>query len=561
MEKISVSDLTNDRKLGNLLETVVREVKSYAEAQLTQIKKLTDIGIALSAEKSINRLLEKIVDEARHIASADAGTLYILDNESQSLQFEILQNDTMNIRKGGAKGDTVADDMPNVPLYDSDDNPNYTNVSSYVALTGQQVNVPDVYQASEFDFTGPKKYDESTGYRSQSMLVLPLRNHEEKIIGVLQLLNATDPETGDIIPFLPENVDMVASLASQAAVALTNAQLIEDLKNLFDAFIKSIATAIDEKSPFTGGHINRVVKLTMDIAEEVNNTDSGYFRDKNFSEDELEELRIAAWMHDVGKITTPEYIVNKINKLDGIFDRIQHIETRFALIQETLKNEYLEKKIAILQNEPEKDRRKMLEKLDKQLQQKTGALSETLALIQSVNNGEQRVTEEVEQKIQETAELTYQVNGQRFPYLTADEVRCLTIRAGNLLKEERRAIEHHAEMTQRITSELPFPERLSRVPEYAGGHHEKLDGSGYPGGLKDGEIPLQTRIIAIADVFEALTAKDRPYKDPMKISKALSILQDMKEKGHIDPHIVDLFVKRELYRRYGEEELAPEQMD
>jgi len=553
------ADISEDRKLGRMLQTVVKEVKSYAEDQLRQIRQLTDIGMALSGEKNINRLLEMIVEEARRISSADAGTLYILDNAANCLRFEILQNDTLGIRQGGAGGEAIQD-MPSVPLYNEDGQPNHANVSSHVALTGEAVNIPDVYQAGGFDFTGPKTYDQATGYRSQSMLVMPLRNHEEKIIGVLQLLNATDSESGETIPFLPENVGLVASLASQAAIALTNAQLIENLKELFDAFIKSIATAIDEKSPFTGGHINRVVKLTMGIAEAINQADNGYFQNIRFTDDELEELRIAAWMHDVGKITTPEYIVNKTTKLDGLLDRVHLIESRFEIIRQSRKNEYLQKKLDLLEkSEHPGECREECEKFDQQMAAELAALTEELDLIRDINSDKQMATEETAQQVRDIAARTYRVDSREYPYLTDEEVKCLTIIRGNLLEEERRIIEHHAEMTHLITRELPFPERLRHVPEYAAGHHEKLDGSGYPRGLKADEIPLQTRIIAIADVFEALTAQDRPYKEPMEISQALKILGFMKKDGHIDEHIFDLFINNELYRRYCEEELTPEQ--
>ncbi|MFO8049974.1 MAG: HD domain-containing phosphohydrolase [Desulfosudaceae bacterium] len=561
MTNDNMTNITDDPKLGRLLGTVITEVKSYAEGQISQIKKLTDIGLALSGEKSINRLLERIVDEARYISSADAGTLYILDNASSTLKFEIMQNDTLGIRQGGASGQEIKD-MPNVPLYDEEGQPNHSNVSSYVALTGEQVNIPDVYQASGFDFTGPKTYDESSGYRSRSMLVMPLRNHEEKTIGVLQLLNAKDPDSGKVISFMPENVDLVASLASQAAIALTNAQLIQDLKDLFDSFIKSIATAIDEKSPFTGGHINRVVKLTMDIAEEINRTDQGYFKDIFFNEDELEELRLAAWMHDVGKITTPEHIVNKINKLDGLFDRVELIETRFRLIQQIMENECRQQKLELLQNSDSRgDYQSESDQLDQRLNQDLQVLNRELELLKAINCDQQTVTDETIEQVKAIAAKTYQLDGNQYPYLRDDEVACLTILRGNLLDEERRIIEHHAEMTHLITRELPFPERLRHVPEYASRHHEKLDGSGYPHGLKNGDIPLQARIIAIADVFEALTAQDRPYKKPMKISQALKILGFMKKDGHIDPEIIDLFMNHELYRNYCREELTPEQFD
>ena len=554
-----LENIASDKKLGRLLEKVVREVRSYAEYQLERIGNLTSIGLAMSGEKNISRLLEMIVDEARRIANADAGTLYIIDKKESCLQFQILQNDTMNIRKGGISGEAI-DDLPSVPLYDAAGNPNYANVSSYVALTGKRIAIADVYQASEFEFSGTRKYDSATGYRSRSMLVIPMADHESRIIGVLQLLNATDPESGEVVSFLPESVDLVASLASQAAVALTNARLIEDLQKLFDSFIRSIATAIDEKSPFTGGHIARVVTLTMDIARAINESDRQCFKDICFSPDEMEELRIAAWMHDIGKITTPEHLVSKTNKLEGIFDRIELLETRFALIRQVIENECLKRKIEILQSgEAASHQQELFDQLDTDLQRKTEDLMAELDLLKRINSDKQQANEQTVIHVAGIAEKTFTMDGREQPYLTPDEKDCLSILRGNLLENERKIIEHHAEMTRRITRELPFPDRLSRVPEFAAGHHEKMDGSGYPLGLTSEDIPIQSRIIAIADVFEALTARDRPYKGPMTVSQALKILGFMKNDGHIDPDIHDLFVESRLYQEYSEKELDGKQ--
>ncbi|MDY6903219.1 MAG: HD domain-containing phosphohydrolase [Thermodesulfobacteriota bacterium] len=559
MKEQNICDLADDKKLGRLLETVVREVKVYAEDQIEHIKKLTDIGLALSGEKDISKLLEMIVDEARMLSGADAGTLYIAEEKEASLRFAILQNDSMNIRKGGASGESP-DGMPNVPLHNDDGTPNYSNVSSYVALTGELVNIRDVYATEDFDFSGTKKYDEVTGYHCQSMLVLPLKNHEDKIIGVLQLLNAADRETGEITAFPRDSIDLVGALASQAAVALTNMQLIENLKALFYAFIKSIATAIDEKSPFTGGHINRVVDLTMEIAEAVNKADNGPLKNIRFDDDQMEEIRIAAWMHDVGKITTPEYIVSKTNKLEGLFDRIDLIEARFHFILQKLENEKLKNQIKLLQSQHNRDIEKELAGIHQSYETQIASVKSDLALIKEMNSNQQLADEADMARIKEIAARTYEMDGRTLPCLSENEAACLSIPRGNLLEDERQMIEHHAEMTTRITRELPFPDRLAHVPEFAGSHHEKLDGSGYPRGLSGDDIPIQARIIAIADVFEALTARDRPYKTPMSISQASKILGFMKKDGHIDPDIYDLFMNEKLYQAYSEKELSPDQL-
>ena len=551
-----IDNLSNDNKLNKLLKSIITEIRLYAEDQIKHIKQCAQIGVALSVEKNINKLLEMIVDEARAMSNADAGTLYIVDDDKKYLRFEILQNDTLKTRMGGTSG--VKATLPDVPLH-KDGRPNNFNVSSYVAITGKAVNIQDVYESEGFDFTGTREYDSATGYRSKSMIVIALKNHENDIIGVLQLLNARVPETGEVIAFSPEYENLIASLASQAAIALTNTQLIQDLKNLFYAFIKSIATAIDEKSPYTGGHINRVVDLTMMIAEKINESDKGAFKDIYFNEDELEELRLAAWMHDVGKITTPEHVIDKPTRLTNIFNRISLIENRFELIAKTIENEYLKQKIELLKNGD--NNKTKIKFLEENLTNTLKDLQKDLEFIKKCDNPGEFISDEKISRIKEIASKTYSINNEELNYLSKDEVKNLCVRKGTLTEEERKIIENHATMTYKMLKQLPFSKKLSKIPEYAGSHHEKLDGSGYPRGLTLKDLPLQSRIMAIADIFEALTAKDRPYKKPMRLSKALKIMGFMKKDNHIDADIYDLFVNGGFYYEYAGKEMSPEQID
>lgn len=554
--KVDLDNLSRDKGLNKLLKSVIIEVKHYAEDQIKHIKQLTSIGLALSAEKNISKVLEMIVDESRDLSNADGGTLYIVDDDKKHLRFEIMQNDTMKTRMGGTSGVEIS--LPKVPLY-IDGKPNYSNVSSYTALTGKPVNIPDVYEAEGFDFTGPRKYDATTGYLSKSMLVIPMKNHENNIIGVLQLLNAKDTETGDVVAFSTEYVNLIGSLASQAAVALTNTQLIQDLRNLLYAFIKSIATAIDEKSPYTGGHINRVVSLTMMLAEAINNTNKDKFKDVNFNEDEMEELRLAAWMHDVGKIITPEYVVDKSTKLQTIFDRINLIETRFQVIAQLIEDKHFSRKMKLMQNG--KTNGSEVKQLDKELAGNIKLLQEELDFIKKCNNPGEFLGDDKIEKIKEIANKTYSFGNMDYQYLTEDEIKNLCIQKGSLTDEERKIIENHATMTLKMLKELPFPARLANVPEYAAGHHEKLDGSGYPRGLTEKEMSLQSRIMAVADIFEALTARDRPYKKSMKLSQSVKIMGFMKKDRHIDPDIYDLFMESRLFYDYAKKEMNPDQID
>jgi len=521
------------------------------------LKEITRIGAALSVEKNVHKLLEMIVDEARNITHADGGTLYILDKHKQSLNFQILQTESMNIRLGGTSG--VAIDLPSVPLTDAQDNPNHANVSSYVALTGETINIPDVYDAHGFDFTGTRQYDKATGYRSKSMLVIALQNHESETIGVLQLLNALDPKTKKIVPFSSDTIELVVSLASQGAVALTNSHLIQNLTDLFYAFIKSIATAMDEKSPFTSGHIARVVDLTMMIAKQMNDTDQPPYQNVHFNDDEMEELRLASWMHDIGKITTPEVIVDKATKLQSFVDRMDFIETRFDLIAATIEKDTLKQKLKYLacgKLNPD-----LNAQLDQEMSGRLRRLVEDIEFMKSINQAGEPMNDEKIQKLNRIAQQTYEKKGQQHPYLTEDELKNLSIQQGTLTPEERQIMENHAEVTYKMLSQLPFPKKQQMVPEYAAGHHEKLDGSGYPRHLKQDELPLQSRIMAVADIFEALTAQDRPYKKPMKLSQAMKILSSLKKIRHIDPDIHDLIVNSDLLMQYAKTFMNPDQID
>jgi len=540
-----VEDIT-ERKRAD--EALIRNERWY--------RTLTHIGLSLSAEKDTKKLLERIVVEARSLCRADAGTLYLLDKENQELVFEIVQNDTLKISLGGTSGEDAV--FPNVPLF-IDGNPNHANVSAKVALSGKTINIGDVYGHEGESFPGPRQYDAISGYRTKSMLVLPLRNHENQIIGILQLLNAKHRRTGTIISFSEEYVDLIGSLASQAAVALTNAQLIEDLNNLFYAFIRSIATAIDEKSPYTGGHINRVVQLSMMLAEKINQDEAGPFKDVRFNEEEMEELRLAAWMHDVGKVTTPEYVVNKASKLETIFDRINLIETRFALIASSMVNSHMHAKLALLKENHANIAE--LEQIDKLLSENLQILHNEFEFIKSCNDSSQPMTSERLAQLEAIGKKKFTFQNRQESYLTEDEMKNLGIRYGNLTDEERKIVENHANMTLKILRQLSFPKRLEKVPEFAGGHHEKLDGSGYPQGLSEKELPLQTRILAIVDIFEALTARDRPYREPMKLSEATKIIRFMKENRKIDPDLFDLLIGSGAYYEYALKEMDPEQID
>lgn len=531
-ENVSEADM---RKLFAQLE-------QHMQDQITLFHRLTAIGLSLSKEKNISDLLEKILASARELTNADAGTLYLLDEDEKELNFEIVQNATMKLNLRRDK--SIMDKFSPVPL-ERDGLENIQNVSSYVALKGKKVNIPDVYTAEGFDFSGTRQYDQKSGYRSKSMLVIPMQNHEDNIIGVLQIINAIDPTTREIVPFSPEHEEIVGALASQAAIALTKTQLIQDLETLLNSFIKSIAIAIDGKSAHTGRHVDRVVELVLLIADAVSSDTDGPFSIINFSAEEMDELRIASWLHDVGKIATPEYILDKQTRLEKIWDREELVKSRFALISMCIENEYLKTCPGDIGKQKQED-------LMQELQKQQAGLKEDLEFVIHCNRTGQFITDEMLTRLRDIASRTYVFEGEEKPYLTDEELRLLSIRKGNLSPEDRQAIENHAAVTRKILEPLPFPRKLSRVPDYAAMHHERMDGSGYPQGLSEGALPLQARIIAVADVFEALTARDRPYKKPIPLEKALDILKFMKKDRHLDPELVDFFINNRIYEKYSD---------
>jgi len=538
-EKKSSVRLSTDENLNTLLESVVNEVTVYAERLGGQIKKMSDIGRALSGVHDLNALLEMIVDQARSFTNADAGTLYILEDET--LRFQIVQNDSLKIFMGGKTGETIP--FPPVELKES-------NVSAFVALKGKSVNIPDVYDTNLFDFTGPKKFDQSTGYRSKSMLVVPMKNHDNDVIGVLQLLNATNPVNNEVIAFSQDYENLSESLASQAAVSITNAKLISNMTELFEAFVKVMATAIDEKSPVTGGHIRRVADLTLTMAEVIHNHDEGAFKDRKFSPDQMYELRIAAYMHDIGKVTSPVEIVEKAKKLQTIFDRIHYIRLRMDYIIQKVKLEGQQKKIELLERKADLAEIKKVElKSEKQIQE----MEDIRLFINKCNEPGEFLEDETLDKLKEISLRTYLDNeGQQQPFITEDELLNLSIRRGSITDAERKKMQDHAAVTLKMLKQIPFTKKLKNIPSFAGAHHEFINGKGYPLGLKGDEIPFEGKLMAVTDIAEALTASDRPYKKAMPLETVYRILRSMAGNGELDNDMVELFINEEIYKTYQE---------
>jgi HD-GYP domain-containing protein (c-di-GMP phosphodiesterase class II) len=535
-------------------------VKAYITDLEKQISNLASIGLALSKEKDMNKLLEMILLEAKRIANSDGGTLYMMTDDN-CLRFEILMTDSLDFHMGGTSGKEIP--FYPVKLYTDDGEPNNSMIAAYVGLTGETVNIKDAYKAKGFDFSGTKMFDEKTGYHSQSFLTVPLKNHEDEIIGVLQLLNAQKPKSNTIISFKSDIQTMVEALASQAAVAITNKNLIKDLENLFESFIKLIASAIDAKSPYTGGHCARVPEITMLLANAVQETKDGPFADIAFNEKEMYELKIAAWLHDCGKVATPEFVVDKSTKLETIYDRVHEVETRFGVIKRDVEIKRLKKELKIERNESLSLEEKLdkIKALQREYRKTVRILKNDLEFVQESNVGGEFMSGDKKDRVHQIANYRWKPNGKMENFLSEDEIYNLTIPRGTLTPEERKVINDHIVVTINMLEELPYPKHLKNVPEFAGGHHEKLDGTGYPKGLIKDEMTVQARIMAIADIFEALTARDRPYKKGKTLSQAMRILGFMKNDAHIDVDLFEIFVKEKIYLKYAEEYLDPEQID
>jgi HD-GYP domain-containing protein (c-di-GMP phosphodiesterase class II) len=505
-------------------------MKTYNLELLKQVEDIINIGIALSAEKDQNHLLEMIVTEARKITRADAGTLYL--REGDYLIFKIIYNSTLNYYKGG-KNEAI--NLPPAPLV-------IDNVSSYAALTKTVVNIPDVYKAKEFDFSETIKYDLITGYHTASMLVIPLENHTGEVIGVLQLINSQD-ERGNVVPFDTHYEKVISSLASQAAISLTNKQLMLDIEKLFNSFVEVMATAIDSRTPYNANHTRRVALLAGELARVIGESTEGIWANEVFSEERITQLVMAGWLHDVGKIATPLSVMNKATRLA---ERIELVLQRLDYILLNLKAKYLDKKLSLYIVGKENE----LHDLEEEWCEQQVQLEDAREFIIKVNNPATLVNKEVLNKLTKIAALTYtDPNGREYPWLYDSELTALSVVKGTLTKKERGIMEDHVIITQRMLNKIPFTGNLKQVPYFASIHHEHLNGNGYPLGLQGDDIPLEGRILALVDVFDALTAFDRPYKKEMPLEQALKTLECMVKDGELDGDLLDIFRRSKVWER------------
>ncbi|UGQ49256.1 HD family phosphohydrolase [Massilia endophytica] len=520
-------------------------------AQIAQrLDQLTELSVALGSSHNTDLLLERILQVAKGMTNSDGGTLYRPSEDRRSLVFALSINDTLGIHLGGSSGKKA--EIPPVPLFDAEGEQNLASVAAYAANKGQSVNIEDVYQAEGFNFSGMRNFDQQFNYHSQSFLTVPMRDHEGELLGVLQLINSKDRDTGEIRAFTPTDQRFIEALAAQAAMALTNQLLILQLEKLLEALVNLINIGIDEKSPYTGRHCQFVPELTMMLAEAVHETSEGPLADFRMSDADRKELWFAGLLHDCGKITTPVHVVDKSTKLQTIFDRIHMVDTRFEVLLRDAEIRALKAQLAGGDADT----------IQKALQAELAQLRSDRDFLRGANVGGEGMKPEDQERVRQIAQYRWtNPEGQDAPFLSENELTNLTIRFGTLNDDERKIINNHIVVTVRMLESLPWPKHLQKVAEFAGGHHERMDGKGYPKGLTREQMSVPARVMAIADIFEALTAHDRPYKKAKSLSESLHILGNFKLNGHIDPDLFDIFIRKKVYMQFAQKNLSPEQID
>jgi len=531
-------------------------IEAFRAARLEQssafdLRELSRVGAALSTERNLDTLLGMILSQALQLSNSDAGSLYLMERDAQghpsTLRFKLSQNIT----------------LPDLPFTEFSIPIDHASIAGYVASTGDPLMIADVYLLPEqVTYRLNRSFDEKFGYRTKSMLVLPMRTHRDEIIGVLQLINRkrdgemrlTAPELVEqqVLPFDQRSADLVAALAAQAAVAIENSRLYEDIERLFEGFVTAAVTAIEARDPTTSGHSFRVASLTTNLAEAVDHGGEGPYRDVSFSREQIREIRYAGLLHDFGKVGVREQVLVKQKKLYG--HDLTILRHRFHSLLQQADLEYERERAEHLLDHGMSDYREVVARLDLMRRERRDELSRWLDSIVRAN--EPTILPEGSfEELEEIGRQTFtDFDGIERPLLGDDELRFLMINKGNLDPRERREIESHVTHTYRFLEQIPWTRELSAIPRIAFGHHEKLDGTGYPRGVGENEIPVQTRMMTIADIYDALTATDRPYKRAVTAERALDILGFEAKDGHIDRHLLTTFIQAQVFAKVSPSE-------
>jgi HD-GYP domain-containing protein (c-di-GMP phosphodiesterase class II) len=496
-------------------------------------QRLIKIGKLLSLEKSIRNVFRIILDEVMYVTSADRGVIYITSEDKTGLKYERVK--TVSLEEEYDADQAIAH-RQTIELFEQSGEPIMNSLATFVYHTGFEAHFDDIYEQDYFQIELTKHLDNRENYHSKSMLAVPLVDHEEQVLGIIELTNCKDG-AGEIVPFSEDHIEILLSVSSQVAITLSNKLLIRNLERMIFEFTQSIAYAIDMKSVNTYQHVQKVTILTNFLANAINEVDIGAYAETFFTDDELDELTISGWLHDLGKIVTSSVLLNKSTKLVSCSDRTKIIGVKFELLEQVIHNLFREE----ISLERRAELQKLLEKLPRYYK-----------LICQINQGSESVSEEVITSLKEISEIEVRRNGKVYSLLDEDELENLLIPRGTLTSAEYNEIKKHAEITYNILNKITFPGKYRNVARIASSHHERMNGTGYPQGLKNGEILLQSRILAIADVFDALMPK-RSYKASYSLNNSLKILADMARREELDKDLMDILLDRKIYYLFAGE--------
>lgn len=546
-------DLFNFKIKKTITEIEFEEEISTLKTYESRLDTLNEIGVALSTEEDLPNLLELIVSKSREMTWADAGSLYLIEVDqgieedhkdffaNKKMRFQVSQNDSADV-----PFKSLVLEISNRSIY------------GYVAIKQEPLNIEDVYyigEDQEFKFGG-KEFDATIGYRSMSIMAVPMVNYQGETIGVIQLINRkidpsiilSDPKEAEkyIQPFTQHDVRLAMSIASQASIAIQNTQLVDSIRTLFDGFINASVSAIESRDPTTAGHSQRVATLTVDLAEMVDKSNSNKFRDVKFSPENIQELRYASLLHDFGKIGVRERVLVKAKKLYP--EEMRSLEDRFELIRTLTKLKNTIRKVGLLENQQNTDNKALIDLAEIDFDREMNDVNELMRFIQGCNEPTVLAQGGFEQLHVIAKRMFQKLSGEAVSFLTDEELVSLSVKRGSLTDQDRKEIESHVTHTYKFLNTIPWTSNLKNVAEIAYAHHEKLDGTGYPNRLDVKTIPIQAKMMTISDIFDALTASDRPYKKALPTERALNILQEEVKAAHIDGDLLEIFIGSEKYK-------------
>jgi HD-GYP domain-containing protein (c-di-GMP phosphodiesterase class II) len=527
----------------------LQRARADVSLRTRELSELTRIGMALATERDYNTLLDLILTQARRVTASDAGSLYVVEaheGNSKRLRFKMSQTYS----------------RPDIPLVEFTMAIDHSSIAGYVASTGEPLVIDDAYfLPPDVEYGFNRSIDEKYGYRTKSIMTIPMKDHKDEVIGVLQLMNrkrdfdaklATRQDVdAQVIPYTKRTVEIVSSLAGQAAVSMENSRLYESIERLFEGFVKASVTAIEQRDPTTFGHSGRVAAMTVGLAQAADRTTTGPCRDVTFTREQIRQIRYAGLLHDFGKVGVREQVLVKAKKLYA--PDLALIQQRHAFLHRTAERDFFRQRMEYLERSGQDGYRAFVEKLQAEHDARLQEMDRFLKLI--IESNEPSVLPEGNfEELMRYAQAFYQdLDGKDLPYLTDDEVRFLSIRKGSLDESERLEIESHVTHTYRFLMTIPWTKELQDIPTIAYGHHEKLNGSGYPRKVRADQIPIQTRMMTISDIFDALTASDRPYKRAVPLPRALDIMSQEVKAGMLDQDLFQLFVESKAFERAGEE--------